>query len=69
MKTFYFHNLIISFLSLTISNALQFRSHPEELHVKLSMRMDNLWSPRYSNPTESHQSAGVDFSCVSLVNL
>lgn len=38
MKTFYFHNWI-SFLSLIISNALQFRSHPEELQVKLSMRM------------------------------
>ena len=50
------HNIPKSF-SLTISNALQFLSQPDELHVKLNILIANFFNSGQSSPYESHHSA------------
>lgn len=43
--------------SITISNALQLRSQPEELQVKLNTLIANVCNSGHSSPKEYHQSA------------
>ena len=50
------HNIPKSF-GLTISNALQFLSQPDELHVKLNILIANFFNSGQSSPYESHHSA------------